>query len=142
MSTITIEPADTGLADKLSSLVFDTSPKMWGYIWGDEPDEFQMALSSAFKEQRGSFSHTLARVAHLNGEPVGIYISYTAEKKREEWAFTFDFFSRLLPEERMAVLSERIDLASYIAPEIPSDALFVFILSVMPAARARGSAPR
>ncbi len=82
MSELTIEPADTGLADEFPPLVYDTNPGLWDYVWGDAPDEFQTTLSSAFKEQRGIFSHALTRVAQLNGEPVGICLCYTADQKK------------------------------------------------------------
>ncbi len=138
MSELTIEPADTGLADEFPQLVYDTNPGLWDYVWGDAPDEFQTTLSSAFKEQRGIFSHALTRVAQLNGEPVGICLCYTADQKKDEFPFTLDYCSRALSEKRWAVVGERIGLASYLSPEIPGDALFILLLSLMPAARGKG----
>ena len=138
---LTIEAADTRLADRFPSLLYDNDPSLWEYVWGDAPDEFRTTLSSAFNERRGAFSHSLGRVAQLDGEPVGISLCATTEQWKAEMGIMLDFLCQKLPAERFAVIGERIGHVANLVPAIPDDALFVAALSLLPAARGKGIGP-
>jgi hypothetical protein len=129
----------------IAELVWSTGPSSYSYIFGAR-GVFDAFVERSWLAPGTYFGHSEATVALCDGRVAGIEIGFTGRRNYEAkdnlGAVSAGLVaSGIVTERDLLAILTRAERASYLNPFVPAHAYYVLALAVVPAMRARASAP-
>lgn len=132
-----IVPGHPDYAAAAASLIAATDTDLFRYYGGGDPSIWVEAAEHEWRGESGIYSHTMSHVARLNGELVGLLISYPSQRDNLiDW--TLGCSRAHLAPDRWGKIATARPLAAFLFPVIPKEAYYVQNVVTGPKARGRG----
>lgn len=134
---LVIEPGRPDDASAAAKLITATDVELFRLYGGGDPGLWEEIAAWEWRGERGIYSHSMSHVARLDGEVVGVLVSYSARRFAEiDWSLGC---SRPHVEaSRWAQLDAIRPLTNFLFPALPNDAYYVQNVATHPRARGRG----
>lgn len=139
MTEFTIKEATSAGAINAASLIYETDPGVWDYLFDGERQDFDAFAGALWESPGTSFSFDYGHeIVDASGQRLGLSVAYTG---REEPALTraVNPVSRgALNQGSLSGLLERAAWIGYLTPTIPDNDWYLHFLSVAPGQRGLG----
>jgi ribosomal protein S18 acetylase RimI-like enzyme len=133
---LVIEPGRPGDAPAAAKLILETDVELFRLYGGSDLGLWEEIAKWEWLGPCGIYSHTMSHVARLDGEVVGVLVSYSARRFAEiKWSLEC---SRAHVEaSRFAQLDAIRPLTNFLFPALPTDAYYVQNVVTDPRVRRR-----
>jgi ribosomal protein S18 acetylase RimI-like enzyme len=132
-----IEPGQQGDAAAAAWLIAETDVALFTFCGGGDLGMWVELSESEWLPEDGVYSWTMSDVARLDGQPVGLLVSYSSQR-HETINWSYAGARAHMPPERWACVAAAHRLVPFLFPFIPEDAYYVQNLATHPSVRGRG----
>jgi ribosomal protein S18 acetylase RimI-like enzyme len=135
---ITIRPALETDADWGASLLFESGPGLFSYLFALTPDKAKDVLHQAFAAPNHAFSYEYAQILEVAARPLGLILGYPGSTKRRAEENVHGIMAHILPLTRVPrILVNLADLSRIKQDVLPQD-YYVLSLCIDPEFRNQG----
>jgi len=135
---VTTRPAIATDVDWAAPLLFATGPALFSYIFASPADQAQVILREAFVYPQHAFSYEHTQVVEMQGQPVGLMISYPGNLKRQADEKVHQVMARLLPLLKLPKILVNLADLTRIKQDVAAHDYYILGLSVLPEFRHQG----
>jgi ribosomal protein S18 acetylase RimI-like enzyme len=124
-------------APAAARLIAETDIALFTYCGGDDLGVWRELSEYEWRAERGVYCWEMSRVARLEGQLVGLLVSYSTRRHAAiDWSF--DAARAGMAPERWARVAAAHGLVPFLFPAIPPDAYYVQNLATSPSVRGCG----
>ncbi len=138
MSTLEIVDAGPAAESDAASLIFQTDPGVWNYLFRGNRRAFDRFAAGLWARPGNSFSHSEAVTVVEDGRLLALEIGYRGDREPMLRAAMREAVMGFLPRADLEPLLEQAEDIDYLTPYIPDDGYYVHFLSVIPQRQGRG----
>jgi ribosomal protein S18 acetylase RimI-like enzyme len=132
-----IEPGRPDDASAAARLIAETDVALFTFCGGGDLGVWVELSEWEWRQERGVYCWTMSHVARLDGQLVGLLVSYSSHQHGTiDWSFG-GARTRLAPERWSRVAADH-GLVPFLFPCIPEDAYYVQNLATQPSVQGRG----
>lgn len=119
-------------------LLFATGPALFSYIFAAPIDQAREIVRQAFVYPQHAFSYEHTQVIEVQGQPVGIMISYPGTLKRQADDKVHSVMARLIPLRRLPKILVNVADLTRIKQDVASADYYILGISIFSDFRNRG----
>ncbi len=140
MSGVRIEKAGPSHAGKAASLIYQTDPGVWDYLFDANREACDRFVSGLWQLEANTYAHSEAVVLRDGDDEAicGLELGYAGASELALRERMEEAVGGFLPERELIALVERAVDIDYLTPHLPAQAYYLHFLSVDPACQGRG----